>query len=43
LERLEPRRLEAFRAEVFERMQTQREADGFHYRLRAHCTMATKP
>jgi ubiquinone/menaquinone biosynthesis C-methylase UbiE len=43
LERLEPRRLEAFKAEVFERMQTLRERDGFHYRLQAYCTMATKP
>ena len=42
LERLEPGRLEAFKAEVHERMQTLRQADGFHDRLQAHCTIAVK-
>ncbi len=43
LERLEPKRLEQFKAEVFERMQALRQADGFHDRLQAHCTLAEKP
>jgi hypothetical protein len=42
LERLEPGRLEAFKAEVVERMQPLRQADGFHDRLQAHCTIAIK-
>ncbi len=42
LERLEPRRLEQFKAEVFERLQALRQADGFHDRLQAHCTLAVK-
>jgi ubiquinone/menaquinone biosynthesis C-methylase UbiE len=43
LERLEPRRLEQFKAEVFDRMQALRQADGFHDRLQAHFTLAIKP
>lgn len=40
LERLEPQRLEQFKAEVFQRMQALREPDGFHDHLQAHCTVA---
>ena len=43
LERLEPSRLEELKACVFERMQALRQADGFHDRLLAHCTLAVKP
>ncbi len=43
LERLEPRRLEQFKACVFERMRALRQADGFHDRLLAHGTIAVKP
>jgi ubiquinone/menaquinone biosynthesis C-methylase UbiE len=43
LERLEPNRLEQFKECVFERMQALRQADGFHDRLLAHCTIAIKP
>jgi len=43
LEQLEPTRLEQFKAEVFERMQILRQADGFHDQLQAHCTIARKP
>ena len=42
LERLAPKRLEQFKAEVFERMQALRQPDGFPDRLQAHCTMAVK-
>ena len=40
LERLEPGRLEQLKADVFERMQALKQADGFHDRLLAHCTIA---
>jgi ubiquinone/menaquinone biosynthesis C-methylase UbiE len=43
LERLEPARLAQLKADVFERMQALRQADGFHDRLLAHCTIAVKP
>lgn len=43
LDRLEPGRLERLKAEVFERMQALRQADGFHDRLLAHCTIAVRP
>jgi len=43
LERLEPKRLGQFKAEVFERMQALRQADGFHDQLQAHCTIAKFP
>lgn len=42
LERLEPKRLEEFKAEVFERMQALRQTGGFPDRLQAHCTLAVK-
>jgi ubiquinone/menaquinone biosynthesis C-methylase UbiE len=43
LERLEPGQLERLKADVFERMQVLRQADGFHDRLLAHCTIAVRP
>jgi ubiquinone/menaquinone biosynthesis C-methylase UbiE len=43
LEKLGPERLAQFKAEVFERMQAQKQADGFHDLLQAHCTLAIKP
>jgi ubiquinone/menaquinone biosynthesis C-methylase UbiE len=43
LERLEPGQLERLKADVFERMQALRQADGFHDRLLAHCTIAVTP
>jgi ubiquinone/menaquinone biosynthesis C-methylase UbiE len=43
LERLEPGRLEALKAEVFARIHALKQADGLHERLRAHCTIAFKP
>lgn len=43
LERLQPERLTQLKADVFERMQDLRQADGFHDRLLAHCTIAIKP
>lgn len=42
LEKLNPEKLERFKAEAFEKVQTQKEADGFHYRLEAFCTTAEK-
>jgi ubiquinone/menaquinone biosynthesis C-methylase UbiE len=42
LERLAPSRLAELEAEVFERMQALRQADGFHDRLLAHCAIAVK-
>jgi ubiquinone/menaquinone biosynthesis C-methylase UbiE len=43
LEQLEPKQLKKFKAKVFERMQALRQADGFHDRLQAHCTIAVRP
>jgi ubiquinone/menaquinone biosynthesis C-methylase UbiE len=43
LERLEPTQLKQLKADVFERMQALRQADGFHDHLLAHCTIAVKP
>jgi ubiquinone/menaquinone biosynthesis C-methylase UbiE len=43
LERLESGQLERLKADVFARMQTLRQADGFHDRLLAHCTIAVRP
>ena len=43
LDRLELGQLERLKAEVFERMQALRRADGFHDRLLAHCTIAVRP
>jgi ubiquinone/menaquinone biosynthesis C-methylase UbiE len=42
LERLSPEALQHFKAEAFEKVQAQREADGFPYRLEAFCTTAKK-
>jgi ubiquinone/menaquinone biosynthesis C-methylase UbiE len=42
LEKLSPEDLERFKAEAFEKVQTQKEADGFHYQLEAFCTTAKK-
>lgn len=42
LEKLSPEALEQFKAEAFAKAQAQREADGFHYHLAAHCTTASK-
>jgi ubiquinone/menaquinone biosynthesis C-methylase UbiE len=42
LEKLSSEGLEQFKAEAFEKVQTQKQADGFHYRLEAFCTMAQK-
>ena len=42
LEKLSPEALEKFKAECFAKVQSQREADGFHYRLPAFCTTAKK-
>jgi len=42
LEKLSPEELERFKAEAFEKIQTQKEADGFHYQLEAFCTTAKK-
>ncbi len=42
LEKLSPEDLEQFKAEAFEKVQTQKQADGFHYRLEAFCTTAKK-
>jgi ubiquinone/menaquinone biosynthesis C-methylase UbiE len=42
LERLEAGRLARLKADAFGRMQALRQADGFHYRLLAHCTIAVK-
>jgi ubiquinone/menaquinone biosynthesis C-methylase UbiE len=43
LEKLDAAALEKFKAETFARMQAHREADGFHDRLQAHCTIARRP
>jgi SAM-dependent methyltransferase len=42
LEKLSPEALEKFKAECFAKVQSQREADGFHYQLSAFCTTAKK-
>lgn len=42
LEKLSPGDLERFKAEAFEKVQTQKQPDGFHYRLEAFCTTAKK-
>ena len=42
LEKLSPEVLERFKAEAFEKLQAQKQADGFHYRLEAFCTVAGK-
>jgi ubiquinone/menaquinone biosynthesis C-methylase UbiE len=42
LEKLSPENLERFKTEAFERIQDQKQSDGFHYRLEAFCTTARK-
>jgi ubiquinone/menaquinone biosynthesis C-methylase UbiE len=42
LETLSPEALERFKSEAFEKAQAQKQADGFHYRLEAFCTVAGK-
>jgi ubiquinone/menaquinone biosynthesis C-methylase UbiE len=42
LETLSPEALERFKSEAFERARAQKQADGFHYRLEAFCTVAGK-
>lgn len=42
LEKLSPEAFEQFKAEAFEKLQAQKQADGFHYRLEALCTIAKK-
>ncbi|RPJ26204.1 MAG: methyltransferase domain-containing protein [Chloroflexi bacterium] len=42
LEKLSPKALEQFRKEAFEKARAQKQADGFHYRLEALCTIAKK-
>jgi ubiquinone/menaquinone biosynthesis C-methylase UbiE len=42
LEKLSVETLEKFKAECFARVQSQREADGFHFQLSAFCTTAKK-
>ena len=42
LEKLSPEVLEQFKAEAFEKVQAQKQVDGFHYRLEAFCTVARK-
>ena len=42
LEKLSPEDLERFKAEAIEKLQTQKQADGIHYRLEALCTTAKK-
>lgn len=42
LEKLSPETLKEFKAEAFAKLQAQKQADGFHYRLEAFCTVAKK-
>ena len=42
LEKLNPEALEQFKREAFQKAQSQRQADGFPYRLEALCTIAQK-
>lgn len=42
MEKLDAATLENFKAETSARMQAHKEADGFHDRLQAHCTIAKK-
>jgi O-methyltransferase / aklanonic acid methyltransferase len=42
LEKLSPETLERFKTEAFEKVQAQKQADGFHYRLEAFYTTAKK-
>ena len=42
LEKLRPEDLERLKTEAFEKMQAQKETDGFHHRLEAFCAVAGK-
>ncbi|HET9905102.1 MAG TPA: methyltransferase domain-containing protein [Anaerolineales bacterium] len=42
LEKIGAEKLEQLKAEAFEKMQAQKEADGFHHRLEAFCTFAAR-
>jgi ubiquinone/menaquinone biosynthesis C-methylase UbiE len=42
LEKLTPEALERFKAEAFAKMQAQKQADGYHHLLKAHCTTVRK-
>jgi len=42
LEKLSPETLKEFKSEAFAKLQAQKQADGFHYRLEAFCTVAGK-
>ena len=42
LEKLSSEELEQLKAEAFKKLQAQKEADGFHHRLEAFCTVAGK-
>jgi hypothetical protein len=42
LEKLSPKDLKRLKTEAFEKVQAQKEADGFHHRLEAFCTVAGK-
>jgi len=42
LEKLSAEDLEGFKAEAFEKVQVQKQADGFHYQLEALCTVAQR-
>ena len=42
LEKLSPKDLERLKTEALEKVQAQKEADGFHHRLEAFCTVAGK-
>ena len=42
LEKLSSEELEQLKADAFEKVQSQKQADGFHYRLEALCTVAMK-
>ena len=42
LEKLSPEDLERFKTEAFEKVQAQKQADGFHEQLEAFCTIAKK-
>ena len=42
LEKLSPEDLKRLKAEAFEKVQVQKETDGFHHRLEAFCTTAKK-
>ncbi len=43
LEQMSPRDLAAFQAEAFQRIQSVRQSDGFHFMLGILCGLASKP